>query len=272
MDGRVGAGTYISNNGETLIEESFYLGKLSTVFQAEVTAVERTASILLEKGVENQNIIIHCDSQAAIMDIDKPKVKSKTTIRAIGALNRLGEGNQVLLRWIPAHSGYDGNEKADSLAKRGSENSNSTPLYLPTPKVTWNGYLESNTRSESEREWKNLQERHIKLAWRENFYPTITKLKRDRLRLATHFLTGHAALNYHLNKFKPLTIPKTCPHCKMEDETVTHFMGRCPKWSAMRGAYFNTFYTNISDIADNNTLNEIINYINATKRLVPWQK
>ena len=272
MDGRVGAGTYISSNGETLIEESFYLGKLSTVFQAEVTAVERTASILLERGLENQNIIIHCDSQAAIMDIDKTKVKSKTTIKAIGALNRLGEGNQVLLRWIPAHNGYDGNEKADSLAKRGSTNSNSTPLYLPTPKVTWNGYLESNTRSESEKEWKNLQERHIKLAWREKFYPTITKLKRDRLRLATHFLTGHAALNYHLNKFKPLTIPKTCPHCKMEDETVTHFMGRCPKWSAMRGAYFNTFYTNISDIADNNTLNEIVNYINATKRLVPWQK
>ena len=169
MDGRVGAGTYISNNGETLIEESFYLGKLSTVFQAEVTAVERTASILLEKGVENQNIIIHCDSQAAIMDIDKPKVKSKTTIRAIGALNRLGEGNQVLLRWIPAHSGYDGNEKADSLAKRGSENSNSTPLYLPTPKVTWNGYLESNTRSESEREWKNLQDATLNWLGGKNF-------------------------------------------------------------------------------------------------------
>ena len=206
------------------------------------------------------------------MDIDKPKIKSKTTIKAIGALNRLGEANQVLLRWIPAHNGYDGNEKADSLAKRGSTNLNSTPLYLPTPKVTWNGYLVSNTRAETEREWNNLQERHIKLAWREIFYPTITKLKRDRLRLATHFLTGHAALNYHLNKFKPLTIPKTCPHCEMEDETVTHFMGRCPKWSAQRGAYFNTFYTNISEIADNNTLNEIVNYINATKRLVPWQK
>ena len=58
----------------------------------------------------------------------------------------------------------------------------------------------------------------------------------------------------------------------MEDETVTHYMGRCPKWSTMRGAYFNTFYTCISDIADNSNLNDIINYINATKRLVPWQK
>ena len=107
--------------------------------------------------------------------------------------------------------------------------------------------------------------------WRDKFDPTLRKLKRGKLRLATQFLSGHAAVNYHLNKFKPLTISKTCPHCLYEDETVTHFMGKCPKWSSMRGAYFNTFFSNITEIVDNHGLNDIINYINATKRLEPWQ-
>ena len=29
----------------------------------------------------------------------------------------------------------------------------------------------------------------------------------------------------------------------------------------MRGAYFNTFYTNITEIVDNHSLDDIINYI-----------
>ena len=49
------------------------------------------------------------------MALDNTKIKSKTTLEAVLALNKLGENNQVLIRWIPAHSGYLGNEKADSL-------------------------------------------------------------------------------------------------------------------------------------------------------------
>ena len=64
--------------------------------------------------------VINCDSQAAIMALDNTKIKSKMTLEAVLALNKLGENNQVLIRWIPAHSGYLGNEKADSLAKKGA--------------------------------------------------------------------------------------------------------------------------------------------------------
>ena len=50
------------------------------------------------------------------------KVKSESTSAAISELNQLAMDSQVLLRWIPAHKGYDGNEKVDSLAKQGSDN------------------------------------------------------------------------------------------------------------------------------------------------------
>ena len=71
------------------------------------------------------------------MALDNTKIKSKTTLEAVLALNKLGENNQVLIIWIPAHSGYLGNEKADSLAKRGANNTDATLLKLPIPKVTW---------------------------------------------------------------------------------------------------------------------------------------
>ena len=60
------------------------------------------------------------------MALDNTKIKSKTTLDVVLALNKLGENNQVLIRWIPAHSGYLENKKADSLDKRGANNTDAT--------------------------------------------------------------------------------------------------------------------------------------------------
>ena len=74
------------------------------------------------------------------------KIKSKTTLDAVLALKKLGENNQVLIRWIPAHSGYLGNEKADTLAKRGANNTDATLLKLLIPKVTWDMAIRERTK------------------------------------------------------------------------------------------------------------------------------
>ncbi|HIF39375.1 MAG TPA: hypothetical protein EYQ69_09405 [Gemmatimonadetes bacterium] len=222
---------------------------------------------LLQAGTTNQNIVINCDSQSAIEAINSTKIKSKTTLRATEALNTLGEGNQVLLRWVPAHRGYEGNEKADSLAKKGSKNIDSNAVSLPIPKVIGNSALRRRTTRKTETSWNKLPPSHTKRMWRNKFTKEIPKLNRGNLRRATQFLTGHAALNYHLNKYKPDKISPTCPHCLAEEETVGHFMGQCPKWSAQRSALFDSFYLSASDIVDNFTLTEILHYINDTRRL-----
>ena len=40
----------------------------------------------------------------------------------------------------------------------------------------------------------------------------------------TIFLTGHVALNYHLNKYKPHKISKTCPDCLAAEEMINHYI------------------------------------------------
>ena len=72
------------------------------------------------------------DSQTAIMALDNTKIKSKTTLDAVLAFNKLRENNQVLIRWISAHSGYVGNEKENTLDKKGANNIDPTLLKLPT--------------------------------------------------------------------------------------------------------------------------------------------
>ena len=174
--------------------------------------------------------------------------------------------NQVLLRWIPAHKGYDGNEKADSLAKKGSDNLDSAQVQLPIPKVLWKGALRSISHRKMRERWRTLPNTHFKRVWRQKFARSIPKLGKESTRTATQFLTGHCELNYHINKYKPTTVPKTCPHCLMEEETMNHFIGQCPKWSYQRGGYFESFYLSVTDLVDKFSLKRITGFIQATKR------
>ena len=272
MNDKVGAGVYIVDNDTPTCEESYHLGTNSTVFQAETFAVGTAAKILLDSGTKNRKIIINCDSQATIMAMSNIKVKSKSTSTAISELNQLAMDNQVLLRWIPAHKGYDGNEKADSLAKKGSDNLDSAQVQLPIPKVLWKGALRSISHRKMRERWRTLPNTHFKRVWRQKFARSIPKLGKESTRTATQFLTGHCELNYHINKYKPTTVPKTCPHCLMEEETMNHFIGQCPKWSYQRGGYFDSFYLSVTDIVDKFSLPRIIGFIQATKRFTKCGK
>ena len=59
------------------------------------------------------------------------------------------------------------------------------------------------------------------------------------------------------------------PMYKEEDETINHFIGKCPKWFEQRGRFFNTFYASVSEIQDTATLTSIVNFAKATGRLDP---
>ena len=60
------------------------------------------------------------DSQAAILAIQNNIVKSHTVLPCIKNLNILGKDYDVAIAWTPDHTGIQGNEKADILAKAGS--------------------------------------------------------------------------------------------------------------------------------------------------------
>ena len=267
MNDKVGAGVYIPDpigNGPP-IEKSYHIGEHSTVFQAETFAVQQAAKLLRDNGTKNKTIIINCDSQAAIRAVDSTLIKSKTTQKARDELHELGKDNNVLLRWIPAHKGFLGNEKADELAKRGSGDNEAQDVTLPVPRTAWRNALRQRSHRKMRDRLKDMPP-HFRTVWRPSHTKSLSNLGKNKLRAATQYLTGHCELNYHLNKYRPQNISKICPHCSMEEETMNHFIGQCPMWFNRRGRFFNCYYTSISEVADRIPLKNIAGYICSTNR------
>jgi len=91
------------------------------VFQAETIAIMEAAKHLLERGLRNANVAFFSDSQAAIKALSSVRQNSTLTTNCKRAPNAVGLNNTVSLIWIPCHWDHAGNEKADELARLGSE-------------------------------------------------------------------------------------------------------------------------------------------------------
>jgi ribonuclease HI len=206
LEEKVGAGFVIYQNNTIIKEEALHLGAYSTVFQAETTAVLAAASYLLDTELKDKEITILCDSQATLMALDATKIRARSIQETAVVLNALGEHNILSLLWIPAHSNYEGNERADTLAKKGSLNEEALIVNLPIPQATWKLHTHQLVANQAEERWKSSDITHFKIAWRDKYTRELTKLSRSDLRIATQLLTGHAAVNNHLHKYKPRII------------------------------------------------------------------
>ena len=118
MENHTGAGVHFSfKEGMDL---SIALGRVPTVFQAEVYAILAAVTSEALKDVRNQIICIFADSQAALGALQHHRVTSKLVQTCFQELNVLAAHNDVRLVWIPGHRGLEGNELADELARTGS--------------------------------------------------------------------------------------------------------------------------------------------------------
>ena len=95
-----------------------------------------------------------------------------------------------------------------------------------------------------------------------NMIKEIQKLNKNRkkYRLAIHLMTGHIALNLHLNKIG-IVDSNLCSMCNLETENVDHYLAKCPIFCNQRQKYFDTHFTTLTEIIKNNT------YVMETKRL-----
>jgi ribonuclease HI len=124
---RVGAGFTVRRGEETIMERSIGLRSQAEVFDAELLAIVDATSEACKYAGENDipNITVCSDSAAAIAAITSTKThggqRHTLQIRKniLGFLEAANQ-NTVTLRWVPAHVGIPGNERADCLAKAGT--------------------------------------------------------------------------------------------------------------------------------------------------------
>ena len=171
--------------------------------------------------------------------MDNPKITSKIVATAVRNLNELANKvRSVTLVWIPAHKGFAGNERADELAKRGSQEVDPTHHYkVGMPAATLKARVRDRIYMEWGEEWrKSSIANHSK-----SFYggpnpgkaKFVYKLARLELGRFVRIITGHNNLNFFQNKLG-LSRNKDCRFCAGADETITHFLSACPRLQGLR--------------------------------------
>ena len=264
INSKFGYGYHISTNKNAtkISEGSGRLPDFCTVFQAEVMAISTACERLKEFKLTNKNIYILSESSSAISALNKSVINSDIIINCLGKIDGLAADNSITMCWAPGHCNVPGNEMADALPRRGVEGNTHIKAYIPysyTKKT-----INSKVYADSLYTWNSKQSRHMKqtINHNTNMIREIQKLNKNRkkYRLAIHLMTGHIAINLHLNKIG-IVDSNLCSMCNLEEESAGHYLAKYPVLYNLRQKYFDTHYATLEDIIKNNTIKNILKYV-----------
>ena len=238
IENRVGAGYVFYNFKNIVAEGRFKLHETSTVFQAEITAIKQ-AAMKLTTLPEYKFVRFYVDSQAAFLALNGTYYHSRLVLETFDCLNKACEGRKIILNWIKAHDGTEGNEKADLLAKEGGEHG--IACNPPFPKSELKNRVHELIYTRWEKDWMSYKDaRMAKIFYQKpdsNLAKIVLKLSRYELSRFLRLVSGHNGLFY----FKSVidgAISATCRFCKNETETFYHLATECPSFIQSRTDIF----------------------------------
>ena len=207
-------------------------------------AITKAVEKIRELDIRNENIKIWVDSQAAIRAIQTLKTNMKTVDTCITELNELAKDNKVMVQWIKAHVGYEGNEKADELAKKGS--TEGEEISCPTPLSHIYGILKDTAATGTYEFFTQKGGKDTKRIYADAGTSTIGRngdyityniaskkpntgnmKQRKHMTSITHMITGHAPTRDYLHKIGKIETT-ACRLCMEPNETIRHIITECP--------------------------------------------
>ncbi len=235
-----GAGIWGERPGREIIVP---MGKYHSVFQSEVAAILRCAQENLMLGYRNKVISIFSDSQAALKALDSFEFKSRLVWDCYSFLAELGRCNMVTLCWIPGHSGFEGNEKADALANSAAATLLEGPQpFCGIPRSSAYQSINSWVRNEHERRWHQVHGHRMSKMVLSRPSATVAselmQLSRGKLRLVLGLISGHCGLRLHLRRLGAHDGATSCRKCGLYDETAEHILFDCNGLKYVRTVVF----------------------------------
>jgi ribonuclease HI len=126
FEGRTGAANF---SEELDLKESYALGTLATVFQAEVYAILACFDYCLKDCMTGKMICICLESWAVLLALSSHTMSLRLVLQCRNFLQGLSIQNTVQLFWVPGHCGIIGNEEAVGLVGVGFKSN----FCLPEP-------------------------------------------------------------------------------------------------------------------------------------------
>ena len=223
--------------------------------------------------IVNEKIIILVDSQAAILAKNNI-VKSNTVLTCIKNLNILGNDNDVTIAWTPGHTGIQGNEKADILAKSRSALHCSGPEpFISIPYASCCAAIKDWSVKRWKTSWIEQKDclRTKENVGRASFQLTqrLLRLKRPRINEVLQVVTGHCNLQKHRCTMGH-DVSSTCPKCNLEEETPNLRVGECTYYQALRKKVFSKEKTTIKSVVEKLNINLLVKYLQQAGRLAEY--
>ena len=202
----VGSGACIMMHTHIMKTRCYGLKDYSTVFQAELYAIQQACKLIVEvkKDFKNdpdfKNVRILSDSKSALQALDRIDTDSRLVKETKEALNTLSKDIDTELCWIKAHVNYKGNEMADNLAKTGTKLTNKATVG---PSRT---HINSQITNTLYREWNERWQHTKGMRQTKLFLPNVFQrgrakktrdLNRYDLGVLIRNITGHAFLRRH---------------------------------------------------------------------------
>ncbi|KAJ8943111.1 hypothetical protein NQ318_011877 [Aromia moschata] len=116
-------------------------------------------------------VSFYTNSQAALNGLGTVEIHSQAVKDCMYSLIQLAEHNSITLKWVRGHQGHKGNERADFLAKAGTE----VRLIGPGPTCS----LAYRTARRAIKDL--LREKHT------SYWTKVPGLRQSRMLLANHF-------------------------------------------------------------------------------------
>jgi len=254
--GLVGAAAILWAKGQEPKVLRYQLGTAEehTVFEAELVGLILGLKLIAENVRGKTSITIGVDNQATIKamksKLNKPGhylaaefIKHASLLR-----KKLSKRSMIKLRWMPGHIDIEGNEQADTEAKKAAEGLSSNEDGLPcglksiikTSKSALNQAFEGKRKKEWEKEWSKSphydRARHIDPSLpSKKFLELISNPEISRTAASKIFQlrARHIPLNAYLHKIKHAGSAR-CNKCNHPRETPQHFLLECPAFEKER--------------------------------------
>jgi hypothetical protein len=224
-------------NPVRLIEAGWRIDDHCTITQTEIIAIKECALECLRHGLKGTEVIILSDSLSALRAIDSFQIFTKIVDECVKTLNKLGATNRVTIAWVPSHSGVEGNETADRIARKHCNDINVCPTLAcnidKIPKIIEEGCLK---RAKGKWLDKKKEYAHANIfikGYDEVLTNKLVRGSRAKLRTLTCLYSGHGPTNSFLKTFGKVQ-SDNCRFCKSSRETMYHLIQCCPYHASIR--------------------------------------